>query len=92
MRSVPKVPVSPMRRLAAALCCVLIAGPAAAQPAQDSQPSGQTLLKNLMGNKNQTSPFDSHPQAETEEQRQHYVRKNPDEHSGSSSTMDTDHR
>lgn len=68
-----------MRLHAVALLCLFAAGPAAAQANLATKPpSGQTLLKRLEGNKNQTSPFDSQPLKETKEQRRHYIRKSPE--------------
>ena len=68
-----------MRLHAVVLLCLFAAGPAAAQSDLATKPPpGQTLLKSLEGNKNQTSPFNSQPLRETEEQRRHYIRKNPE--------------
>jgi hypothetical protein len=68
-----------MRLHAAALFCLFAAGPAAAQSDLATKPPpGQTLLKSLEGDKNQTVPLNNHPLSETEEQRQHYIRKNPE--------------
>lgn len=68
-----------MQPHAVVLLCLFAAGPAAAQSDLATKPPpGQTLLKSLEGNKNQTSPFDSQPLRETEEQRRHYIHKNPE--------------
>ncbi len=77
-----------MRLHAAALLCLFAAGPAAAQSDLATRPPpGQTLLKSLEGDKNQTSPLNNHPLSETEEQRQHYVRKNPENEPITSSSV-----
>ena len=61
--------------------------PVAAQGQSQQQPSGQTLMKRLMGNKNQTSPFKSKALGETQEQHDHYVRRNPDDQPITSNTV-----
>ena len=79
---------------------LLAAGPAWAQSGQDQaqkQPSGQTLMKRLTGNKNQISPFDSQGTAgknnlgETQEQHDHYLHRNPDDQPITSSTVTQNH-
>ncbi len=89
-----------MRTLAAIPACLatllLTAGPVSAQSGQ-GQPSGQTLAKQTMGNKNQTSPFESQGDAdkgklgETREQHDHYLHRNPDDQPINSSTATQNH-
>ena len=84
-----------MRLHAAVLLCLFAAGPAAAQSDLATKPPpGQTLLKSLEGDKNQTSqktsPLNNHPLSETEEQRQHYIRKSPENEPITSSSVKRD--
>ena len=77
-----------MRLHAAALFCLFAAGPAAAQSDLVTKPApGQTLLKSLEGNKNQAPPLSNHPVSETEEQRQHYTHRNPENEPITSSSV-----
>lgn len=80
-----------MRLRPTALLLLLAATPAAAQSNQNAKPpSGQTLFKSLSGDKNRTSPFDSHARGETQEQHDHYARQNPGDQPITSATVKGD--